>query len=100
MENCNTLVNFSFNLLAAITAQLRALADQTQQQQQQQSGQPSAKDIAKMAAQQVAAKLNQSIGMAGGAVPSVGVGPHAGFGLVTSEEWSIPNKVVGLGMLL
>lgn len=56
-----------------------------------------------MAAEQVAAKLNQSIaagGAGGGAPPMGGVGPHAGLGLVQSEEWSIPNKVVGLGIVL
>lgn len=53
--------------------------------------------MAKMAAEQVAAKLNQSISM-GGAVPSgIGGGAHAGLGLVSSEEWAIPNRVVGLG---
>jgi len=72
----------------AITAQLRALADQQR---------TSAKDAAKIAAEQVAAKLNQSIGVAG-AVTGGGVGPHAGLGLVVSEEWAIPNRVVGLGM--
>ncbi|KAF6025233.1 FUBP1 [Bugula neritina] len=70
----------------AITAQLRALADQQR---------TSAKDAAKIAAEQVAAKLNQSIGVAG-AVTGGGVGPHAGLGLVVSEEWAIPNRVVGL----
>lgn len=76
--------------MSAITAQLRALADQQR---------ISAKDAAKIAAEQVAAKLNQSIslvGGGGGAPPGV-VGAHAGLGMVVSEEWSIPNRVVGLG---
>lgn len=46
----------------------------------------------------MAAKLNQSIGSMGGSVPVVG--QHAGLGMVVSEEWSIPNRVVGLGMCL
>lgn len=46
----------------------------------------------------MAAKLNQSIGAAAGGGAPPQVGPHAGLGLVTSEDWSIPNRVVGLGM--
>lgn len=82
-------------VIVAITAQLRALADQQKN---------SAKDAARMAAEQVAAKLNQSIGMmgggGGGGAPPPQVGAHAGLGLVTSEDWSIPNRVVGLGMFI
>jgi len=34
----------------------------------------------------------------GGAVPGgMGGGPHAGLGLMQTEEWSIPNRMVGLG---
>ena len=80
---------FQLNIFLAITAQLRALADQQRS---------TAKDAAKIAAEQVAAKLNQSIGSMAGSVPVVG--QHAGLGMVVSEEWSIPNRVVGLGMCL
>lgn len=78
-------------MIVAITAQLRAIADQQR---------VSAKDAAKAAAEQVAAKLNQSLGGGGGGPPPAGLGPHAGLGLSQSEEWSIPNKSVGIGECL
>ncbi|XP_025113716.1 far upstream element-binding protein 1-like isoform X3 [Pomacea canaliculata] len=75
--------------IGGIGAQLQALANQ--------SSVPVSSEAAQ-AAQEAAARINRQLGLnpADGVMQPQKPGPHAGLGLVTTENYHVPDKMVGL----